>query len=82
MDKERQQLEGGLAIGKREAKKLEIKARGLLESIRLHLDPLEKIEELEMDVALQQMIELEATWAKYKDLLEGIARAKKILGRD
>ena len=82
MDRERQQMEGGLAVGQREAKQLEIKAKGLLESVRLYLNPVEKIEDLEIDIAFQQMSELEATWMKYKGILTDIAKAKKILGRE
>ena len=82
MDKERQHFEGGLAVDQREAKKLELKARGLIESVRLHLDPLEKIEELEIDVAFSQMTELVVTWREYRELREKIAKAKKILGRE
>ena len=82
MDRERQQIEGGLAVRQREAKGLEIKAKGLLDSVRLHLDPLEKIEDLDIDIAFSQMTELVATWGEYKELLAGIAKAKKILGRE
>ena len=82
MNKERLQFQGRLALRKKEAKELEIKARGLLESVRLHLDPLEKIEELEIDIAFQQMAELAKTWARYKETLAEIKAANKALGRE
>ena len=81
MDRERQNFEGGLAVGQRKAKELELKIKGLIESVRLHLNPLEKIEELEIDVAFSQMMELAATWTDYKEILADIKAAKKILGR-
>jgi len=81
MDKERLQFQGRLAVKKQEAVKLELKIKGLIESVRIHLDPLEKIEELEIDVAFSQMTELVATWAEYKEILDDIAAANKILGR-
>ena len=82
MDKERLQFQGRLAVKKQEAVKLELKIKGLIESVRIHLDPLEKIEELEIDVAFSQMTELVATWAEYKGILDDIAAANKILGRE
>ena len=82
MDMEKRVIEGGLAGDVREAKALEIRAEGLLKSVRIYLNPVEKIEELEIDVALSQMTDLFATWRSYVGLLEKIARAKKILGRE
>ena len=82
MDKEKQMHEGRLAMDKQETIKLELKIKGLLESIRIHLDPLEKIEELEIDVAFQEMAELVATWREYKVILANIKKAHKILGRE
>ena len=82
MDRERMQIEGGLAVRQREAVKLGIKCKGLIENVRMHMNPTEKIEDLEIDIAFQQMAELVATWSEYKGLLADIAKAKKILGRD
>jgi len=82
MDKEKQLHEGRLALNKQEAVKLELKIKGLLESVRIYLDPLEKIAELEIDVAFSQMTELVATWAEYKEILADIKAANKILGRE
>ena len=82
MDIAKQQTEGGLAVGQREAKELELKAQGLLESIHLHLDRLKKIEDINMPIAFQQMAELSKTWELYMEKLELIAKAKKILGRE
>ena len=81
MDKERQLHQGRLAIKKQEAAKLELKIKGLLESVRICLDPLEKIEELEMDVAFSQMTDLVASWTEYKEIQDEIKAANKILGR-
>ena len=82
MDRERQHFEGGLAVGQRKAKELELKIKGLLESVRLHLDPLEKIEELEIDIAFYEMAELSKAWTLYIETQVEIRKAKKILGRD
>ena len=82
MDKERQLHQGRLAIKKQEAKALELKIKGLLESVRIHLDPLEKIEELEMEIAFQQMTELFKAWTLYMETLAEIKAARKILGRE
>ena len=81
MDREKQLHEGKLAIKKQEAAKLKIQMKGLIESVRIHLDPLEKVEELELDVAFSQMTELVAIWWVYKATLADIEAAKKILGR-
>jgi len=51
MDRERLQREGRLSLREKEAKALEMKCRGLIDSVRLQLDPLERIEELDMELA-------------------------------
>ena len=81
MDRERLQQEGHLAVKKQEAKRLQYVIKGLLDSVRLSLDPLEKIEDLEIDVAFQEMAELAKAWAEYKEIMEEIKAANKILGR-
>jgi len=82
MDRVRQMHQGRLAIRQDDARKLKFKIKGLLESIPTYLDPLEKYEELEIDAALSQMTDLFAAWVKYKGILDEIAKAKKILGRE
>jgi len=74
--------QGRLAVRQDEARTLKLKIKGLLESILLCLDPLEKYEELEIDVAFSQMTELVAAWLEYKGILADIEAAKKILGRE
>jgi len=82
MDKEQLQFQGRLAVKKQDALKLELKIKGLRESVRLYLDPLEKAEALEMEVVFQQMTELFKTWTLYMETLSEIKAARKILGRE
>jgi len=82
MDKVRQMHQGRLAVRQDEARTLKLKIKGLLESILVYLDPLEKYEELKIDVAFSEMTELYADWVEYKEILADIRAANKILGRD
>jgi len=81
MDREKLQREGRLSVKEKDRKKLELKIRGLIESVRLHLDPLEMIEDLDMDVAHQEMNELADTWADYRQILKDMAATRKALGQ-
>lgn len=84
MDRERQFRSGRLREYEIKLKKLELKASGLRESIRIALDPDEKIEDLNIQVATQQMMELYEVMTVDPDgylwLLSEIRRIKKALG--
>jgi len=81
MDRERLQREGRLSLRAKEAKALEMKCKGLIDSVRLQLDPLEKIEELDMELAFQEMADLMKTFLEYREALEDIKAIKKALGK-
>ena len=78
---ERLQFEGHLAVKEMEAKKLEIMIEGLVKSLRENLDPLEKIEDLDVGLVVEQSLDLANKHIAYKQALAEIAKAKKILGR-
>ena len=81
MELERLQREGRLAEKEMEAKRLELKAKGLIDSVRLHLDPFEKLEEIDIEVASQEMTNLTATLLKYREICGDIKNIRKALGR-
>ncbi len=81
MDRERLQREGRLSMREKEAKALELKCRGLIDSVRLQLDPLEKIEELDMELAFQEMADLMGAFLDYRQALGDIKAIRKALGK-
>jgi len=81
MDRERLQREGRLSLREKEAKALEMKCRGLIDSVRLQLDPLERIEELDMELAFQEMADLMKTFLEYREALEDVKAIRKALGK-
>ena len=81
MERERLQFQGRLAEKELSAKKLELKAEGLRDVIRLHIDPFAKIEEIDVEVAFQAMTELVDATLEYREILGEIKAIKKALGR-
>jgi len=83
MDQERLKREGRLAEKGMKAKELDLKARGLVDSIRNHLDPLleEDIAELDVEVAVVEMAELFSVIKRYREVSIDIKALKKALGK-
>lgn len=79
--RERLQHEGLLAQKENEARHLRLKCEGLRDSVRSQLDPLEKIEDLHIEIALEAMTELWSTYLKLLEILGDIKNIKKALGR-
>jgi len=79
---ERVKHEGHLAIKEKEAFKLKARLEGLIKALRENIDPLEKIEDLDVGIIAEQALELASKHATYKEILADIAKAKKILGRE
>jgi len=78
---ERLKYEGRLGVEKRKVKALELKMQGLRDSIRNILDPFEKLELIETDVAASQCVELSGLQIELKESLETIRALNKALGR-
>jgi hypothetical protein len=72
---------GRLEERKMEARKLELKMRGLVDSIRDILDPFERLDEIKGEQAAAQAVELATVQAQYKEVLAEIAAIKKALGK-
>jgi len=64
-----------------EAKHLRLKCEGLRDSVRVYMDPIAKIEDLEIDLAFEAMTELVAAHLKLTELLGEIRNIKKALGK-
>lgn len=80
MERERLQYQGRLREKELEAEKLKLKAKGLRDSLRMHLDPFEKIEEIDVAVAYGEMGDLADTVLKLREALAEIAAIRKALG--
>ena len=80
MDRERLQHQGRLRETELAAERLELKARGLRDSIRMNLDPFAPIEELDVELAFQAMTELVKIVLELREARADIAAIKKALG--
>jgi hypothetical protein len=78
---ERLKQEGRLLENEEKERALELKIKGLINSIRDLLDPFEKLEVLKCDIAVEQTIELAQLQIDYKEVREEIAAIKRHLGR-
>jgi len=78
---ERLKYEGRLAVMEKEARKLKIQLKGLVDSLRDQLDILEDVRDLSADVIAEQAVEFASKHTEYTELLAKIKEAKKILGR-
>lgn len=72
---------GRLEERKMEARKLELKLKGLVDAVRDALDPFEALEELKGEQAAAQAVELATVQAQYKEVLAEIAAIQKALGK-
>jgi hypothetical protein len=81
MSSERLQLLGRLEEQTLKARKTKLKLAGLVHSLRQLLDGYAPVEILEGEVIAQQAVELAATQALYREMLELIAAIKRDLGQ-
>lgn len=72
---------GRLEETKLQARETEIRMRGLIESLRDHLDPFEKYTDLDTELIAQQALELAQLKIAYGGLCDEIKAIEKILGR-
>lgn len=79
--RERLQHEGLLLEKENQAKHLRLKCEGLRDSVRTYMDPIAKIEDLEIDVAFEAMTGLVGSHLKLTELLGEIKNIKKALGK-
>ena len=80
-DGERLKRMGRLEENKLQAREAEIRMQGLVESLREHLDPFEKLDELNTDLIASQALELARLKIDYTGLLDSIRAIEKALGR-
>jgi hypothetical protein len=81
MSSERLQLLGRLEEQALKAKQTKLKLAGLVHSLRQLLDSYAPVEVLEGEVIAQQAVELAATQALYREMLDTIAAIKRDLGQ-
>lgn len=77
---ERLKHEGRLRQKELEVQRLRLRIHGLVDSIRDILDPFEKVEDLKVDIAAEQALELAGKHIEYRGLLSEIRAIKKALG--
>lgn len=79
-DGERLRHRGRLAEKEGEARLLAISISGLIESLRLKLDPFDHLRHLKAESVAAQAVELAGKHAEYMGLLAEIAAIRKALG--
>jgi len=80
LKEEKIRLKGRLTEAKSQLKELEIKADGLIISLRLHIDPYKKLTELEGKIIAQQSNELARICEEAKRLEAEIKEMEADLG--
>lgn len=78
---ERLQFQGRLGEKKIEAKKVEIKANGLVDTMRNSLNPFEAIEDINTELIVEQAMDLAQLKIDYIRTLKEITAISKALGR-
>jgi hypothetical protein len=63
------------------SEELKLKLRGLIESLREHIDPFETLENLDTDLIASQALELASAKIEYSGLLEEMRAIERALGR-
>nr|BDD47311.1 hypothetical protein 14 [bacterium] len=81
MSNERLKYEGRLAVMEKDARKLKVQLKGLVESLRDQLDPTEDVRDLDAEVIASQGVEFASKHTEYIELLAKIKEVNKILGR-
>ena len=78
---ERLQFQGRLGEKKIEAKKIELKANGLVDTMRNGLSPFEAIEDLNTELIVEQALDLAQSKIDYIAILKEIKAIQKALGK-
>lgn len=78
---ERLQFQGRLGEKEIEAKKIEIRANGLVDAMRNGLSPFEAIEDINTELIVEQALELAQSKIDYISALKEISAIKKALGK-
>jgi len=82
MSTETLKFKGRLLEKEQEARRLELRIRGLVKSVRDLLDPFEQPRDLDVETAAAQMLDLASVHIEYKAALAEIAAVKKALGME
>jgi hypothetical protein len=77
--REKLQAEGRLLEKQNEVRHLTLKCEGLRDTVRLYMDSLARIEELETELAFEAMTELMAAHLKLTEALGELANIEKVL---
>lgn len=80
LETERLTLRGRLALKEADARRLAVSIDGDVSAVRMLLEPFAPIEELKVEQAAVQCVELAAKHAEYLGLLAEIAAMMKALG--
>ena len=81
LEGERLQFQGRLGEKEIEAKKIEIKANGLVNAMRNDLSPFEAIKDINTELIVEQALELAQLKISYISALKEVNAIKKALGR-
>ena len=79
-NRERLTLRGRLAVKETEARRLRMLIEGDIASVRALLDPFAPVEELRMEAATEQMIELAGRHAEYVGVVGEMRAMRRALG--
>ena len=79
-DRERLTLRGRLAVKEAEARRLRMLCESDIAAVRALLDPFAPVEELRMDAATEQMIELAGRHAEYVGVVGEMRAMRRALG--
>ena len=79
-NRERLTLRGRLAVKEAEARRLRMLCESDIAAVRALLDPFAPVEELRMDAATEQMIELAGRHAEYVGVVGEMRAMRRALG--
>jgi hypothetical protein len=77
---ERLKYQGRLVEKRIEAKNLKLRIQGMIYSIRSHLDPFDKIENIKARVVARQAVDLSEYHTMYTTALDEIQKLKEEIG--
>lgn len=77
---ERLKYQGRLVEKRIEAKNLKLRIEGIVDSIRSHLDPFDKIENIKAQLVARQAVDLSEYHTMYTTALDEIQKLKEEIG--
>lgn len=77
---ERLKYQGRLVEKRIEAKNLKLRIEGIIDSIRSHLDPFDKIENIKARLVARQAVDLSEYHTMYTTALDEIQKLKEEIG--